>query len=76
MSKGALKGAGGGCLGCGCLLLFAGLVCFILVAAGAVNSAEEGTAVAAGLNNLCCGLSAALVGGILLFLGFRDTPDE
>ena len=76
MSKGALKADGGGCFGCGCLMMLVGVVCFLLVAGGAINYSEEGTVAAAGLNNLCCGVLALGVGGLLLFLGFRpENPD-
>lgn len=76
MSKPVLKGAGGGCLGCGCLLTLGGLTCFVLVAAGAVNSSEEATVALSGTSNLCCGLLALALGGGLLFMGFRSANDE
>ncbi len=74
MSKPVLKGAGAGCLGCGCLFVLGGLVCFVLVAVGAINYSEEATVGAMGVGDLCCGFTAFLIGGILLFLGTR--PDE
>lgn len=76
MSKGALKGGGGGCLGCGCLLMLVGVVCFLLVAFGAINGSEEGNVIAAGLSNLCCASLALVIGGLLLFLGFRPENSD
>lgn len=45
MSGGAKAGVYG-CGGCGCLLMLLGILTVIGVAAGAVNSSEEGTAIA------------------------------
>lgn len=69
-----MKMAGGGCLGCGVLLIMAALVVFCAAAVpGVVNSAETGTAV--GIGGALCTLSffPVLLGIVLLVMG-RQQP--
>lgn len=70
-----MKFAGGGCLGCGVLLILAALVVFCAAAVpGVVNSAETGTAV--GIGGALCTLSflPLLIGIVLMVMGRQPPP--
>ena len=66
MSGGA-KVAAFGCGGCGCLLTLGGILAILLVAAGAVNRAEVGTAMGIGITNLVIGGIGLLIAVIVFF---------
>ena len=68
-----MKGGGGVLLGCGLLIALGGLSCFVLVAAGAVNSAEEGTAAGIGSGLCCLATMGMVLGGVLFGLGMRGS---
>jgi hypothetical protein len=69
----ALKYGAFGCGGCGCILVAGGLFAIIAAAAGAVNSAEVGTAIGIGVGLLVPGF-LGLVVGVALFVIVKKKP--
>lgn len=69
----ALKAGAFGCGGCGCLFVLGGLFAIIAAAAGAVNSAEVGTAIGIGVGLLVPGFLALGV-GVVCFVMSRKKP--
>lgn len=63
------KVLGAGCSGMGCLMMLSGVVLFALLLAEFFNYSMEDQVLAGGGTSLCCGISALVLGIVLIMVG-------